>query len=357
MITQLEIKNFKGFSEYKIDDIGQVNLLVGTNNCGKTSVLEAIYLLKSRDTSVLYSFIPEKDEFIQNEERMHRDVEGDLCQLFHGFNLTPKLDLAIVAADQSIEGLSFFINETEKVKSSFLKFTPYSAGQYQLDVEWLWDQNRYCRGKCPISREGGLIYNYMRKSFDSKSKMVACDINIKLVPSLSLNKEEIIFLLDKILLTSDEDLMLEAVRIVEQDIVRVASVGKGGIIVKSRKWEKRIPVDSFGDGIRRLLGIVLSLIGAKNGTLLIDEIDTGLHHTVMSKMWKLVCATAKKLNVQVFATTHSRDCWETLADNAIEDEFADMSIRIHRIDKDMKQAETFTNKEINLAFNRELEVR
>ncbi len=188
----------------------------------------------------------------------------------------------------------------------------------------------------PVSIDGGLYY---KRNATSES-------NFKFIPASSLSPSKIIALFDKVVLTSDEELVLESVRIIEPDIIRLASLGGGifssedhtraGLFVKSSKWEERIPIGSFGDGIWRLLGLILSLVGAKNGTLLIDEIDTGLHHTVMSKMWKLICITAKKLNVQVFATTHSSDCWKTLADNAVEDEFADMPIRVHRIDKNKK---------------------
>jgi AAA15 family ATPase/GTPase len=58
-----------------------------------------------------------------------------------------------------------------------------------------------------------------------------------------------------------------------------------------------------------MLGLALAIVNAKNGVLLVDEIDTGLHYTVMSDMWKMIWKTAKRLNVQVFATTNSNDCW------------------------------------------------
>ncbi|WP_339135927.1 MAG: AAA family ATPase [Candidatus Electrothrix sp. GW3-4] len=371
MITQLEIKNFRGFSEYKIEDVGQVNLLVGTNNCGKTSVLEAVHLLRSRgDASVLISLLSHRGEWIPNEERMHRDAEGDLCRLFHGFRLTAKSALVISAADYAIERLSASINEIQVGQLSLFKDLADSVGRYQLDVEWGWDQDRHSKQEYPISSTGGLSYNYMRKM--SRAKLSIEEENyIEFVPASSLAPQEVVALFDKMVLTPDEDLVLEAVRIIEPDITRLASLGgsdryypfrsrgytRNGIVVKSRKWEERIPIGSFGDGIWRLLGLILSLVGAKNGTLLIDEIDTGLHHSVMSKMWKLICTTARKLNVQVFATTHSSDCWKILADNAVEDEVADMPIRIHRIDKDKKKPETFTNQEMHLALNREIEVR
>jgi ABC-type branched-subunit amino acid transport system ATPase component len=366
MIEQLEIKNFRGFSEYKIEDVGQVNLLVGTNNCGKTSILEAVHLLKSRgDAAVLFSLLSRRGERIQNEERMSRRAEGDVRRLFHGFQLIPKSSFAISFIDHTVEALTVSVHEIQPTQLSLFKEITDSTGQYQLNVNWGLGQDKTAQQEYPISYTGGLSYQDMRRM--SYTKPPADNSNVEFIPASSLSPQKIVALFDQVVLTPDEELVLKAVRIVEPDTIRLASLGggnlspgdhvRGGIIVKSSKWEERIPIGSFGDGIWRLLGLILSLVSAKNGTLLIDEIDTGLHHTVMSKMWKLICTTAKKLNVQVFATTHSRDCWESLADNASEEEFADTAIRIHRINKTKKCAVTFTNREMNLALNRELEVR
>ena len=69
----------------------------------------------------------------------------------------------------------------------------------------------------------------------------------------------------------------------------------------------------MGDGIWRLLALALSLVRARRGVLMIDEIDTGLHYSALEDMWRLVGLTAKRLDIQVFATTHSSDCWKALA--------------------------------------------
>ncbi|MCI5166462.1 MAG: chromosome segregation protein SMC [Candidatus Electrothrix sp. GM3_4] len=366
MITQLEIKNFRGFSEYKIEDIGQVNLLVGTNNCGKTSILEAVHLLKSRgDAAVLFSLLSRRGERIQNEERMSRRAEGDVRRLFHGFQLIPKSSFVIRSVDHAVEELSVSVHEIQPTQLSLFKELTDSTGQYQLNVNWGSGKDKSDQQKYPISYTGGLSYQDMRRIFYAKPPVA--DSNVEFIPASSLSPQKVVALFDQVVLTPDEELVLKAVRIVEPDIIRLASLGggnlspgdhvRGGIIVKSNKWEERIPIGSLGDGIWRLLGLILSLVESKNGILLIDEIDTGLHHTVMSKMWKLICVTARKLNVQVFATTHSSDCWKTLADNAVEDEFVEMPIRIHRIDKDRTRPETFTNQEMHLALNREIEVR
>ncbi|MDU9048537.1 MAG: AAA family ATPase [Candidatus Electrothrix sp. Rat3] len=367
MIEQFEIKNFRGFSEYKIDDVGQVNLLVGTNNCGKTSILEAIRLLKSEGNLYdLLSVLLRRGERIQKDTEENRRIYGDLCRLFYGFELNPTSYFSITGhINNQDEVISVSVHDIPIQPELFEKEPDFSAG-YHLNVRW----NETKDQDFPLSLDGGLSYDYIRRRSNIKPSTVK-ESKLEFVPTSSLSTQEIVALFEEIVLTPDEDLVLDALRIIEPDITRLASLGgntryyplrpgnydRGGLFVKTSKWEERVPIGSFGDGIWRLLGLILSLVAAKNGTLLIDEIDTGLHHTVMSKMWKLICITARKLNVQVFATTHSSDCWKTLADNAVEDEFADMPIRIHRIDKNKKKPETFTNREMHLAVDREIEVR
>ncbi len=376
MITQLEIKNFRGFSEYKIEDVGQVNLLVGTNNSGKTSILEAVQLVKRRGSehSISAVLLHRGEQVHAATEGGRKDIYGDLSGLFYGFELTPQSAFSIIAHDSQIEKKSVHQTETLSVSmkpiegTGLFDSTTGTSGYYQLRVDWSKgnlgnSQNLYVsenRGLVSIPENVSIPSGFFKK--EEKN-----DVDTEFIYASSSSPKELVAMFDRIVLTPEEDLVLDAVRIIDPDIIRLASysenasssknTSRGGILVKSRKWEHRIHIGSFGDGIWRLLSIILSLVEAKNGTLLIDEIDTGLHHTVMSKMWEIICTTAKKLNVQVFATTHSSDCWKTLADNAIEDEFADMPIRIHRIDKNKSKPETFTNQEMHLALDQEIEVR
>jgi AAA15 family ATPase/GTPase len=106
-----------------------------------------------------------------------------------------------------------------------------------------------------------------------------------------------------------------------------------------------------------MLGLVLAMVNLENGILLVDEIDSGLHFTVMTDMWKVVWETAKKLNIQVFATTHSRDCWQSLAELITEEKIADNDITIQRIDREKSQSVIFDPEEIVIAAKSNLEVR
>jgi AAA15 family ATPase/GTPase len=106
-----------------------------------------------------------------------------------------------------------------------------------------------------------------------------------------------------------------------------------------------------------MLGLALATVGAANGVLFVDEIDTGLHFSAMSDMWQLIWETAKRLNVQVFATTHSSDCWTSLASIASREDTSEDGITIQRIERDKDVGIVFSEREIVVAANRGIEVR
>ena len=109
--------------------------------------------------------------------------------------------------------------------------------------------------------------------------------------------------------------------------------------------------------MRRLLALRLSFVGTTNGVLLIDEIDTGLHWTIMEDMWQFVVEVARKSNVQVFATTHSHDCIRGLA-SLIQSrpEFADQ-VSIQKVVSSLPQAVCLRGDQIRVAVEQEIEVR
>ena len=106
----------------------------------------------------------------------------------------------------------------------------------------------------------------------------------------------------------------------------------------------------------RMLGLALALANVKGGVLLVDEIDTGLHYSVMADMWRMVSERAAALKVQVFATTHSRDCYESLA-AVVQSDSPSPEITIQRIDPSREQAIRFSDEAIVAAAERGIEVR
>ena len=184
-----------------------------------------------------------------------------------------------------------------------------------------------------------------------------------------MSSTEVVSLVEDTVLEPEEKLVIQALKTVEPAIDRIATVStqsrffrgfpgeRGGVFVKCAGVDQRIPIGSLGDGIWRILGLALALVHAENGVLLIDEIDTGLHYTVMSDMWKLVSKTAKRLNVQVFATTHSRDAVDSLAAISRADVGEKSDVTIQRLERDKRHAVSYNEQEIIVAAERGTEVR
>ena len=194
----------------------------------------------------------------------------------------------------------------------------------------------------PISTLGG--GSLMTQPFASRVYS-GYDFPLRFGMASSMTAETAASLFEEIVLRPEEDMVLDALRIIEPSIERIApariatdcsgsaSSRRSSIFVRLKGVKDRIPIVSMGDGIGRLLGLALNVAHTENGILLIDEIDTGLHHTVMKEMWKFLYAVARTYNVQVFATTHSRDCYESLATVCRESVSDNSDVTIQRIER------------------------
>lgn len=113
----------------------------------------------------------------------------------------------------------------------------------------------------------------------------------------------------------------------------------------------------MGDGIKRLLVLSVNLVTSSGGCVLMDEIDTGLHYSVMAKMWKLLVETARRLDVQVLASTHSLDCLQALAHVCREDPQLSGEVAVHRIENDRADSTRYSADELAVVVGHELEIR
>jgi AAA15 family ATPase/GTPase len=123
---------------------------------------------------------------------------------------------------------------------------------------------------------------------------------------------------DRILYASRKDDVVTMLKILDdcvQDVNFLSHrTANAGILKKRKKQREPVPLGNLGGGMHRMLSIAINLANSEDGYLLIDEIDTGLHYRTITDMWRLVMETAVRLNVQVFATTHSWDCVRSFAE-------------------------------------------
>ena len=172
---------------------------------------------------------------------------------------------------------------------------------------------------------------------------------------------------DRIALTDSENLPIQALQLILGNIVsRVAVIGDDG--PRRRKTGRRfivrlpddpfpVPLTSLGDGAIRLFALALALANSRNGFLLIDEAENGIHYSVQRDYWRMILQTAHKDNVQVIATTHSWDCVKGFARAAMETEDAEgVLVRLERDDHGMRAIE-YSEDELRVAAEQGIEVR
>jgi AAA15 family ATPase/GTPase len=124
--------------------------------------------------------------------------------------------------------------------------------------------------------------------------------------------------------------------------------------------EKAIPLSSFGEGTERTLWIGSAIVNSRDGMLLIDEIENGLHYCIQPKLWEIIFETAQKLNVQVFATTHSYDClqaFQQVAEDYGSSESMLVSLRRREADPEDIVAVLSDRDELGAVVDANIEVR
>ena len=167
---------------------------------------------------------------------------------------------------------------------------------------------------------------------------------------------------DNITLSDKEAYVIDALRIIEPEVERIAFIEEGtrerAAVVKSKANNSVVPLKSMGDGINRILTIILALVNADNGYLLIDEFENGLHHSVQEKLWEIIFYLSKKLNVQVFATTHSEDCIRGFEEalNGNKDKLDGKLIRLD-LKKGVIRPVEFNSEELKIVSDGNIEIR
>lgn len=373
LIDSIDIRGFRGFTELAIPTFGKVNLVTGKNNAGKSSLLEAVRILVARgalDTfNSILSYREEINELVDPERELLGADFGPYRNLFTGFPDFSK-------------GPSRF---------SFQAEGRLSAGSSSLSVTTAWAMRRVDTERASFSYEaappdlfGDLegmpalevisgeqrrlvpIQRARRRSMglsafrDTTAEAIRC---IYLDPFSSRSTGQMGALWDGIALTDAEQEVVKALQLISPDIEGVSMIGSGesGLrsrtaIVRSRRFDSPVPLRTFGDGVNRLFGIIISLCSAKKGVLLIDEIENGLHHSVQVSVWKSIFRLAADLNVQVFATSHSQDCVHAFQEAATDSPQDGVLIRLTR-QGDAVIPTVFKEKELEIAARNDIEVR
>ena len=367
-IPNLSIRGFRGIADLSISRLGHVTLIAGGNNSGKTSILEAVRLLTDGAApEVIRDILQLREENVEglSYDRLSADGENFLVSaLFHGFpeisdTFAPIRISSHNGTRQVLLEVDWF-QETlgEDGSSRLMPVSDELNAEYEIVPALVVLADR-ARRIYPIDR-----INRLTSARRPLIRRDADRARSRFVNSSSTERTEILGpLWDNIALTDREPHVLEALRIIDPDISAVSMVGERSIrqsrtaVVRSGQFLHRVPLRSFGDGMNRLFGIILSLVNVNDSVLLVDEFENGLHFSVQLNVWRMIFSLVRQLNVQVIATTHSLDCVLGFAQAAAEHSTVEgLLVRIDRIDDHIRVIE-YGEEDLQIAARQRIEVR
>jgi AAA15 family ATPase/GTPase len=346
MLHDITIQNYRCFQDFHIDNLARVNLIVGMNNSGKTSLLEAVYLLVNqgeiqRSLIELLKIRGEIEKGLKPSsanEFFLMDSE-EIKNIFYGYQIKNNRPIHIESQKQHL--LSFEIQPQTRNQNFFKS----------ENFEILFSCGSELQGKISLHSDGTV--NRQGNFFFMPSQFLTIS---------TISFKDMAELWNSILLTPLENKVVEALQILEPSVERIGftthPTSHNSILLKVSGYPDPIPLVSMGDGMRRILAIALATVTVENGFLLVDEIDTGLYYETQTDMWSFVFSVAKQLNVQVFATTHSWDCIAAFAEACAqsEDNSSGKLFRLSRRDENIRVVE-YTPDELSIAVRQSIEVR
>lgn len=371
-LPNLSITNFRGIRQLSINQLGRVTLITGLNEIGKTTVLEAVRVYATRgDQDVLLELLRSRDEFVEvlNEDR-DLVMFPDYTALFFGRRTTPdqSISIGLVSDQDRLKIETVDVKDlSEPQKNLFSKLNSEANQAIKVIYRDTESVLPWLTGIPSLSERDWFnpVPRVLRRIGLSDQDMpdpIRCE---SLGPGLPYDHRLANFW-DKIVLTPLETLVQKALRLTGQKIDRIAVVGKDHerfgrsgrrIVIKMNDQAQPVPLKSLGDGIKRLFAAGLALAVSSNGFLVIDEVENGIHYSIQHEFWRMILEAAHEYNIQILATTHSFDCIKAFASAAAEiEESNGLLVRLEGDNGDIRAIE-YTEQELEIASNYDIEVR
>ena len=301
ILQRLNIESFRGMSGVLLDRLAPVTLVVGANNAGKSSVLEAASL-------VLRPFDPA--QWVQVARQRDLDMES-----FHGlWSLFPSS--VPLDGDDALKQTEPLVVEGQ-IGGVSRRLSVTATASFHWDAEAVRHLNLCLSARVEVggNRTFTHLMEFGREASANRGSQIPSFRCFTVTPAMHLSTKQLVEHLSKAVDEGKKDLAIELLRLFDPEVQGLdisASLGRDGIRV-THASRGVVDLTSFGDGMRRSAALALALVRAHGGLLLIDELEAGIHTSILSKILTRLVQAAKLADVQILATTHSLELIDAIA--------------------------------------------
>ncbi|MCL6557551.1 MAG: AAA family ATPase [Firmicutes bacterium] len=314
MYLSFKAINFRCFHELIMENLAPVNLIAGLNNAGKTALLEALFLHSGAYNPELVMRI----NTFRGMEPLFKFEPGRIAEtpwdsLFAGFDTTKEIELTGKSKTGSCRtlrlrvlrepvrhpGVMYIHPDQGKIRESVLS----TETDLVLELEYS-EAKRQGKHYLFLGLAGVRVEPFPPPPPPFPAVFLAARSRISPVEDAERY--------GRLEVAGKQEMLLKVLRAVEPRLRRLSVVVTGSIpmIYGDLGLGRLIPLPVMGEGMARLASIVLAIANTSNGVVLVDEVENGLHHSVLPKVWRLIGEATRTFNAQLFATTHSLECIE-----------------------------------------------
>lgn len=315
MLNNVTIENFRGIEKTTINGLTRLSLISGRNNVGKTTILEALFLLMDH-TSI--------DSFAKLGSFRGSLINGGVSlwePLFYQMNVDNEIKIS-VSDGASTAYLTYEKDEnylpynTPGMSEDMLaQFRSATKNTYSLLFKYVLDD---------YNEEGHYSLNGINIMRDMKTNLLGNEIRAMrstqfINATIARVSDSVLNGIGKLELSGKKSIIIEILKELDSRIEDILTLSLQGITqLYLRIGGKLIPLQYAGDGVMKLLNICLAILERRNGLVLIDEIESGFHYSMYGKLFKIIDKICKESNCQILATTHSYELIQAVQDSSID---------------------------------------
>ena len=345
MLTSLRVRNFRLFRDLQVEGLGRINLIGGRNGAGKTSLLEAIYLLAlvGSPQAVIKIGAARGVPVIEGQDRPLLNTFWQ--PLFLGLDLgravridaqdddagRRRIEMCVApanSAEQEVNAVRAQLRSdrpTDRDRATGLA-VPITDGRETVVTSWRQPDQQGEAGRIELR---GRDVEHSGRALRTPS--------VAFVSARNGNPAEDVHLLARLRKKKQSDLLLRALRILEPRFQAVEENSASGVpvLVGDIGLDELLPLSQMGEGLTRVARLILAVAEAQDSLVLVDEFENGIHHSLLEDVWSAVEEAARTYGAQVFATTHSYECLRAASRSL------GGNLRYHRLERAEGEGEKF----------------
>lgn len=374
VFDSLQISGYRALKSVNLSQLGQVNIFVGDNNAGKTSILEAISILCNPLDPFQWLEVSQRRLYLGRSQLMtlRPNIEA-LKWIFYQ---------KIAASNDELDQSEILIeaNGTAPIHELRAKLGEiYGSGveknnqknfeedtsppelesvRVGLELEIAVNLASVQGNSFPSEAEREIFQFWENERFVQRRRNKPIVKNATIFPSYS-SSEPILERLSRIILQEEDgkNEVLELIRSFDDNIldIQILSTPTAPATLYIKHKELGLaPLYVFGDGFKRALVIALTLLTTANGVLLVDEIETSIHVSALGSVFSWLIETCRRREIQLFVTTHSLEAIDAM----LQPEIATDNVVAFRVNNNGQAPQRFSGNLLHrLRSERGLDVR